>query len=336
MYPLPRLPSADQIKTNRISATVARTYTSPPATRRPLIESLESRLLLSGDLIPGAVAPEGTPAPAIQETVAAPPKPQAAPDGGIAAPLDPQLRSALLAFLAGPPGSGGEATGDPQILLRTPLPITTGGPGKHCAACHPPQSPARPAEPAIDTGLHPLTVTEAGYFESAYNYLVDEPPRAVQLGESGVVVMPRANCGVLETGTTVLNVPGETYRIEILEPGQVMSTYGCGPCVGVILVPPTPGMPTYGYHFSAGTDPEEMVSNLPPGYIAILNGAECNPEDPPGTEEAERTLSEVLEALEERGIKPEIYVPGPNAGVDHNGNVVWTTPRTTPTQGYND
>ena len=242
----------------------------------------------------------------------------------------------MLEFLAGPVDSGRQEAGDPQILLQTPLPITLGGPGKHCAACHPPQSPPHPVEPVIETGLHELTVTEAGYLESLYNYVVDEPTRAVQLGESGVVVMPRSECGVLEPDTMVLNVPGETYRIEILESGQVMSTYGCGPCVGVILVPPNPGMPTYGYHFSAGTDPDEMVSNLPPGYIAVLNGAERDPKDPDGTEEAERTLSEVLEALDERGIKPEIYVPGPNAGVDHNGNVIWTTPPTTPTTKYID
>jgi hypothetical protein len=97
-------------------------------------------------------------------------------------------------------------------------------------------------------------------------------------------------------------------------------------------------MPTYAYHFSAVTDPDDMATGLPPGYIAIVNGGEVTGVNESNAresdEEALKTLRAVIDALTEREIDVDWYVPASAVAVDHNGNIVWTNPSENPTRPF--
>lgn len=142
--------------------------------------------------------------------------------------------------------------------------------------------------------------------------------------------------------------------------GWLAGPYGCGPCVGVILVPEKPGEGnTYVLHYSGGEYVTEgmrrcgfltqekvkvdkefggsftVTFNIAPkGYKAIVCGCEASPSDKGVDNERLRTLQTVCGTLRSHGVKIECYVPAPNVGVDKNGKPHWTTPDIQPVDKY--
>ncbi|GAB5442993.1 MAG: hypothetical protein Fues2KO_33420 [Fuerstiella sp.] len=121
----------------------------------------------------------------------------------------------------------------------------------------------------------------------------------------------------------------------ILEPGEIAGVSGCGPCTGLILVPPEPGMPTHIFHIGPEYDPTVMIPDkCAPGYIGVLCGAEIDPSDPEANESAMGGLAKTIEELKEINVPVNIYVPAAGVGVDFEGNLIWTIPSTYPTDSY--
>jgi|GEM_PF-3676416 len=121
---------------------------------------------------------------------------------------------------------------------------------------------------------------------------------------------------------------------------------GAAPCVGVILVPSDHSLPTYAIHFAPGDDPLATfhdlfaARNTPLGHLPRINltgyrAVLCGAENLPAYEADENwLLSELWRAMGRYGVSTVQYVPGPNAHVDREGNVYWTTPDMVDTTNY--
>lgn len=145
----------------------------------------------------------------------------------------------------------------------------------------------------------------------------------------------------------------------VIPDGIYIGPDGCGPCVGLVLVPSKPGMPTYVLHFTATQDvpnclktvgflEKEVVMvdkefgpgkirfefHVPrKGYKAIICGAE-QVSDKEGDSERLHTLEDVTKWLRRQGVPIDGYVPAPGFCIDKNGKVYWTTPDSTPVDKY--
>jgi hypothetical protein len=133
---------------------------------------------------------------------------------------------------------------------------------------------------------------------------------------------------------TVVNVNGGHNKRGVVPTCTVMGPNGCGPCVGVILIPPNRSLPTYAYHFGSldlplatfirdfGTRTQRR-GNLT-GYRAVICGARSS-DISSIAQTSGKTLRDVVYGIGEiLGLRITGYVPGPGAGVDRNGRVYWT------------
>jgi len=129
--------------------------------------------------------------------------------------------------------------------------------------------------------------------------------------------------------------------------GWAVGPSGCGPCVGVALIPNNPKMETYVLHFTGKNSMKasfrsvqfldakeiQVTESLGPvtyhleagpkkGYKAVLCGAEKQV-----GEEAEKerlhTLEDVVNWLTKNNIPIKAYVQGPGFAVDKDGTVYW-------------
>jgi hypothetical protein len=132
--------------------------------------------------------------------------------------------------------------------------------------------------------------------------------------------------------------------------GWSVGPSGCGPCVGLVLVPLKPGMKYYVCHFSPKAEIEKSCHEVgfltivprfakfwpvDEGYKAILCGSEYGKDSPKVDEEARKhCLSEVVNCLRRYKVPISQYIPAPGFVVDQNGKVYWTTPDTLPVDGY--
>jgi hypothetical protein len=111
--------------------------------------------------------------------------------------------------------------------------------------------------------------------------------------------------------------------------------------VGVALIPPEEGMPTYILHYSPGAKVSlgwtlaygTVVPVPPEGYEAVLCGAERST-DPTTQQNRLRLLQKVVDVLSGYDIPIAAYVAAPGFAVDENGWVYWTSPPTLSTAGY--
>jgi len=133
--------------------------------------------------------------------------------------------------------------------------------------------------------------------------------------------------------------------VGVIPEGGYVGPSGCGPCVGIVLIPPKPSMKTYVLHIEPKNDVEEclIISGLlelgicqdiepvlpyfkgPKGYKAIICGAE-QAEIKYDDCERLRNLYEVTSVLRWYGIPIKSYIAGPCFAVDKNGNPFWTAP----------
>lgn len=182
-------------------------------------------------------------------------------------------------------------------------------------------------------------------------HLFDPPTKEETL--NGVTFCRRKDMPDAVKGCQKKGVSQETWWAGNVPDGWLVGPFGCGPCVGVILVPEKPGSgKIYVLHFSGGEYVNEglktcgFITVMPgkgvygggggaywpamdvgrKGYKAIICGCESNPSDKGVDKERLRTLRTVCGALGSYGVKIECYVPAPNVGVDKNGKPHWTTP----------
>jgi hypothetical protein len=144
-------------------------------------------------------------------------------------------------------------------------------------------------------------------------------------------------------------ITGDQGWAGVVPKGAYIGPDGCGPCVGVVLVPPKPGMKTYILHLSARanvrasfetvgfvqrvTVPSNkvMVDHrvIPNGYKAYIAGA-CQP-NPTNLHFKEdnaarlHTLEDVVLFCRRHGIEIKMFVPAPGFAVDEHGWPWWTT-----------
>jgi hypothetical protein len=153
-------------------------------------------------------------------------------------------------------------------------------------------------------------------------------------------------------------VSGDEFWSGEVPEGWLSGPRGCGPCVGVALVPDKPGK-IYVLHYSASGNVHEglikcgflsekrvKVDNefgrsftvsfmvAPKCYKAILCGSEHPKNDTEADNVRLRTLREVCNTLTNKGVKIECYVPAPAFGVGKDGKIYWTTPRNQPVENY--
>jgi len=142
--------------------------------------------------------------------------------------------------------------------------------------------------------------------------------------------------------------------------GHTVGPSGCGPCVGVVLIPSSPSDPTYVLHFSAmegisqgfrdvgfEIPPQfpnitgkaiagfwknginlaafpKLTGSVPPGYTAYVNGAEVPRGNDPAINKLRlTTLASVLSYLKSNGITVAGYIPAASFQVGRNGTVYW-------------
>jgi len=121
--------------------------------------------------------------------------------------------------------------------------------------------------------------------------------------------------------------------------GEFVGPEGCGPCVGLVLIPKKPGDPTFVFHYSmfdqvfGSLEQAQFLQNgrPRPGYSAVLCGCDLNDS---GVEAALHTLSDTVTMLKFQGIPIKCYVAGPGFAVDDRGTIYWTTPATLGLGGY--
>ena len=131
---------------------------------------------------------------------------------------------------------------------------------------------------------------------------------------------------------------GDRYWSGVVPPAAFIGPSGCGPCVGVALLPPEKGMKTYVFHFSFSanidwgftksgfkTDPWGTGAQaVRQGYKAVLCGAEWN-SDATQNEGRLHLLKEVRSWLGVHSVPVAAYVPATGFAVDENGWVYWTS-----------
>lgn len=175
------------------------------------------------------------------------------------------------------------------------------------------------------------------------------PSKATSL--NGVPFWRKDNSPILQLPGEVKpsSVLGGTGWAGVIPPGAFIGPWGTGPCVGVALIPPNVGMPTYIMHFSADSDVSEGFTavgfvtvteglfitraTIPPGYEAVLCGSEAS-SDATGNQTRLFTLRDVVSFLRGWSIPITAYVPAPAFAVDENGRVYWSAPPGSPTEGF--
>ena len=136
-----------------------------------------------------------------------------------------------------------------------------------------------------------------------------KPPQDGQIPRRPLIPGPGANLG------------GGRWGKGIVPPGSIVGPSGCGPCVGVILIPDDPTKPIIIIHFLAGVNSGSSgldaagAKNLK-GYKAVIIGGSGGG----------GLLHNVIGEIKRRGGTIKGYVPGSGAGVDDKGNLYWTDP----------
>jgi hypothetical protein len=119
-------------------------------------------------------------------------------------------------------------------------------------------------------------------------------------------------------GTHTIGANAGEFKKGVVPPGEVVGPRGCGPCVGLLLIPKDKKKPVYFFHFSgthrgnSGLD-AAGAKDLK-GYDAILNGGMGSG----------GLLWNVRQAVEGRGGTITGYVPGSGVGVDDQGTIYYT------------
>ncbi len=147
--------------------------------------------------------------------------------------------------------------------------------------------------------------------------------------------LPRAPAHWVRRG-----VNGGHYFAGELPPGALLGPHQCGPCIGVILIPPSRNGTFYAFHFTALDNPADTFDAVLGaavhrarlrGYRAVI----CGGERLAGSEQTMAdTMGSVRYGLDSRGIRIIGYVRGPTAQIDRDGNIYWTTPPGVPLGGY--
>lgn len=135
-------------------------------------------------------------------------------------------------------------------------------------------------------------------------------------------------------GSKLISVPsGSNLVVPAIPPGTLVGPSGCGPCVGVILIPINLKYPTIVYHFGGEDNVVGSIPNPGPYYKAILNGAEQTG-DKDIDNQSRITLEDVVNRLREWKVPIIGYVPSEGFHVGPDGKPYWTTPRGYPIKGY--
>jgi len=209
----------------------------------------------------------------------------------------------------------------------------SGGPGNHCAACHPSQvfvpmvSPSsEPRPPYIETTTFPIT---------EYPIFLPKPPKPTQLAE--IPIIHQSEMLSKPPDAVLYLAAGGTMYQGILEPNQIIGVSGASPCVGVILIPPSNQFPTYSIHFGAMQPPSLNFPLLPQSlsssYSAVLLGGENDPNWSTNNTML-TTLQETISAITWQQIPIQGYIPTSSAGVNALGQLIWTTPQNNLSHGY--
>jgi hypothetical protein len=148
--------------------------------------------------------------------------------------------------------------------------------------------------------------------------------------------VPRADLNTIpDNWNPPVRVNGGNNSRGIIPERTVIGPSGCGPCVGVIFVPPNRNLPVYVFHFTSN---DNSISSLiltmsgrripnAQGYEAVLCGAETQA-NRGAAYEAGRTLDYALQAIRFFAVPIRGYVPAPSVFVDRDGRLysdpAWT------------
>jgi hypothetical protein len=142
--------------------------------------------------------------------------------------------------------------------------------------------------------------------------------------------------------------------VGVIPKGACIGPDGCGPCVGIALIPPKTGEPVYIMHFSAQSDVwkgfEEVefirwkaiyfttpkgelrrtwTKEVPVGYEAVICGALMPHPKEPDFERVNNqrlhTLEDVVNTCRRLGVKIRCFLPTSGFAIDENNQIWWTT-----------
>ncbi len=152
-------------------------------------------------------------------------------------------------------------------------------------------------------------------------------------------------------------ITGDRGWSGIIPKGAYIGPDGCGPCVGIALLPPKPGDKVYIMHFSARADvkkgfeevgfiqkseeyelglgghrawKKKTVYTRPKGFEAVICGAlmpnqKGNPNFIEDNDQRLHTLEDVTNCCRRNGVTVRNFLPTSGFAVDENGWVWWTS-----------
>jgi hypothetical protein len=217
--------------------------------------------------------------------------------------------------------------------------------------------------PAASTGTLPLFIedrpTLSDYLSGGIRLMTRDwfAPSSTGLGSRSQVL---SGIPTLQMGDVLLLQAG-FFTKDILAPyswsgrvplGCAVGAYGTGPCVGLILVPATPGGITHVYHFDTSTSvipallqtgaiqertiqipagwtygTESLtVRSIPGGYTAYIHGGE-------GADGLAK-LRQVIGVMSQYNVPIGGYLPSSSIHVGPFGEIYWTHPPTMSNSGY--
>ncbi len=173
-----------------------------------------------------------------------------------------------------------------------------------------------------------IPLPKTGFGTSVYRSFISPQGKWSLL--KGVPVLDKTNTKVIGVGPEGMSEDQGCWVF--LAPSQYVGVSGTGPCVGVILIPPKAGGPTYAFHFGTGTDVKGGFEKLGlgpnlVGYTAVICGNAC-PDEHHDDMARLHTLNETVSWLKKNGYPIVGYMPGSAMYVDAKGTVYWGQPPT--------
>jgi len=138
----------------------------------------------------------------------------------------------------------------------------------------------------------------------------------------------------------------------VIPKGAYIGPDGCGPCVGIALIPPQKGQPVYIMHFSAQANVSKGFEEVgfirwkyykiwtadglvvtrtrvaPGGYEAVICGALMPEPKEPDFKRVNNqrlyTLEDVVKTCHRNGIKIRCFIPTSGFALDENNQIWWT------------
>ncbi len=207
-----------------------------------------------------------------------------------------------------------------------------------------------PGPKKVDAGGRGCPISQSA---NPIRYLLDPDDKATLLKHVPFEIKDHSICVLDKSNNLPTCITGDMGWSGIIPKGAYVGPDGCGPCVGIALLPPKSGGHIYVMHFSSGANVSKgfeevgfiswttriyptpkgsavsITKNVPAGYEAVICGAlkpRVEEYDFAGSNATRlHTLEDVVLCCRRNGVAIRSFIPSSGFAVDANGQVYWTT-----------